>query len=116
MNRYAPRYYILVGEQVVSCSDLMTWAKWFETHDRQVRDTQRDDVRVSTVFLGLDHNHSLHGPPVLFETMVFINGSGGDMERYCTWDEAVEGHERMVAQIFKPTPILTLPTTGDADG
>jgi len=32
----------------------MKWGEWLETADRQVRDTFRDDVRVSTVFLGLD--------------------------------------------------------------
>jgi hypothetical protein len=41
--------------------------------------------------------------------MVFINESGGDMERYATWDEAEAGHARWVAKVFKPTPILTLP-------
>lgn len=109
--------YILVGKQVVSCSDLMTWAEWLETADRHVRDTARDDVRVSTVFLGLDHGFGDDGPPVLFETMVFVNGAEAGCERYCTWDEAEAGHERWVMQVFKPTPILTLlPTTGDADG
>jgi hypothetical protein len=107
--------FILVGRQPVSCSDLMTWAQWYETADRQVADSMQGDVRVSTVFLGLDHGFG-DGPPVLFETMVFINGSGGDMERYCTWDEAVEGHQRMVMQVFKPTPILALPTQGEGDG
>jgi len=79
----------------------MKWGQWFETADRQVRDTFRDDVRVSTVFLGLDHNFDDDGPPVLFETMVFINGSGDEIERYRTWDEAVRGHENMVAEIFR---------------
>ena len=104
--------YILEGHEPVEEPDLIKWGEWFECADRHVRDTFRDDVRVSTVFLGLDHRLR-HGPPVLFETMVFVNGSGDEMERYCTWDEAVEGHERMVAKIFKPTPILSLPTTGD---
>jgi hypothetical protein len=104
--------YILVGHQVVSCSDLMTWARWFETADRCVRDTARDDVRVSTVFLGLDHGFGLdHTPPLLFETMVFVNGTEEGCERYSSWAEAEAGHERWVQQVFKPTPILTLPTT-----
>ena len=111
-------YYILVGKQVVSCSDLMTWGEWFETHDRQVAYTEQDEVRVSTVFLGIDMGFG-DGPPVLFETMVF---RGHDdwreegCERYCTWDEAEAGHKRWVMQVFKATPILALPTTGDADG
>jgi hypothetical protein len=101
--------YILVDHQPVACPDLMTWARWMETADRHVRLTEQDEVTVSTVFLGLDHGWNDNKPPVLFETMVFINESGGDMERYATWDEAEAGHARWVAKVFKPTPILTLP-------
>ena len=103
--------YILKGHKPVKCDDLMWWAWWFQTADRQVRDSMQGDVRVSTVFLGLDHGFG--GRRELFETMVFINGSGGDCERYATWDEAEAGHARWVKQVFKPTPILALPTEGD---
>ena len=103
--------YILDGHKPVLCDDIMTWGRWFETADRQVRDTARDDVRVSTVFLGLDHGFG--GKPELFETMVFVNGASVDCERYCTWDEAEAGHERWVMKVFKATPILALPTSGD---
>jgi hypothetical protein len=102
------RQYILVGHQPVACPDLMTWALWMETADRHVRLTEQDEVTVSTVFLGLDHAWG-EGPPALFETMVFINQSGSDMERYATWDEAEAGHARWVAKVFRPTPILALP-------
>jgi hypothetical protein len=104
--------YILKGHEPVKCDDLMWWAWWFETADRQVRDTARDDVRVSTVFLGLDHGFG--GRKELFETMVFVNGAEEGCERYSTWSEAEEGHERWVMKVFKATPILALPTTGDA--
>ena len=106
--------YILVGHTIVPCPWLLRWARWFETADRHVAESIQGDVRVSTVFLGLDHNHSRHGPPVLFETMVFVNGSSVDCERYCTWDEAEAGHKRWVMQVFKPTPILALPDKGEA--
>ena len=97
------RYYILVGHQPVVCRDLVTWARWMKTADRHVRLTEQDEVSVSTVFLGLDH--SWNSTPELFETMVFINGNGDDMERYATWDEANAGHDRWVAKVFKPTEI-----------
>jgi hypothetical protein len=103
--------YILKGHKPVPV-ELEVWSRWFATADRQVRDTARDDVRVSTVFMGIDHGFG--GPPVLFETMLFVNGSSVDCERYATWDEAAAGHERWVMQVFKATPILTLPTSGDA--
>jgi hypothetical protein len=110
------RQYILVGHQVVSCSDLLTWAHWFETADRHVKLTEQGDVMVSTVFLGLDHGY-LGGDdrlPVVFETMVFQGGHGDDQERYCTWDEAEAGHARWVAKVFKATPILKLPLSEKA--
>jgi len=109
--------YILDGHKPVPCPDLIKWSEWmFAEADRQVADSMQGDVRVSTVFLGLDNSLFGHGPPMLFETMVFVMGAGQDCERYATWDEAEAGHERWVMQVFKPTPILALPTTGDADG
>jgi hypothetical protein len=105
--------YILVGHTPVPCPWLLRWATWFETADRQVAESLQGDVRVSTVFLGLDHSFSDHGPPVLFETMVFIGHDAQDCERYSTWDEAEAGHARWVQQVFKPTPILALPTEGE---
>jgi hypothetical protein len=101
--------YILDGHEAVEEPDLYKWGEWLETNDRHVRDTFRDDVRVSTVFLGLDMNIFSEGPPLLFETMVFVNGVAVDQERYSTWAEAEEGHEKAVAEIFKATPILALP-------
>lgn len=72
------------------------WAMWMETADRVVgRDDieiDGEEVRISTVFLGIDHSFGLGGPPVLFETMIF-NGKHNDyQERYCTLEEAKVGH------------------------
>ena len=47
---------------------------------------------VSTVFLGMDHSFD-GGTPVLFETMIFGGEYDQFQERYCTWDEAEEGHK-----------------------
>ena len=104
--------YILKGHKPVRCHDLMRWAEWYETADRHVADTMQDEVRVSTVFLGLDQGFG--GRPKLFETMLFVNGAEAGVEHYCTWDEAEAGHQRWVKQVFKATPILALPTEGDA--
>ena len=87
--------YILDGKTPVLCDDLLTWAKWFETANRHVAKTEIGDVRISTVFLGLDHSW-VGGPPLLFETLVFGGELDQEQERYSTWDEAEEGHKRMV--------------------
>lgn len=46
----------------------------------------------------------LRGRPLVFETMVFPLNSldEQDMERYSTWEEAKEGHERMCKKWLKP--------------
>jgi hypothetical protein len=51
--------------------DLLTWAKWFEKSERHIGLTCIGPYKISTVFLGLDHNYRHEGPPVLWETMVF---------------------------------------------
>jgi|SRR5262252_1650210 len=88
--------------------DLMLWGRWLEdaTRDRsrivaQDRDEGplRGDIRISTVFLGLDHNFSPHGPPVLWETMVFGGPLDGEMNRYLTRDEAFKGHQEMCKRV-----------------
>ena len=89
--------YILQGKKVVP-ADLMTWAKWFETGDRHVANTAIGDVRVSTVFLGLDHSFG-HGEPLLFETMIF-GGEHNDYQTRCsTWEQAEAQHAEAVALV-----------------
>jgi len=96
--------YILDGHRAVSCPDLETWGRWLETADRVVAQTTvRDGVDVSTVFIGLDHQFG-NGSPLLFETMVFRHGDGQDTDRYSTWDEAVNGHQRMVERVRDEQP------------
>lgn len=67
------------------------------THHR-VGDDTIDGQRVSTVFLQLDHNwwDSSDARPVLFETMIFGGPHHQDMWRYHTWNEAKEGHDKVV--------------------
>jgi hypothetical protein len=104
--------YILDNDHNPVPCDMMTWARMFEESDRHVAETMQGEVRVSTVFLGLDHGFG-EGPPVLFETMVLVDEQAQGRERYCTWAEAEAGHKRWVMEVFKATPILALPTTGD---
>jgi hypothetical protein len=95
--------FILVGRTPVRCENLIGWARWFEK-SRKKRIVAQERVgrfRVSTVFLALDHNFSLKGPPVLFETMVFPLTSLQDVDcdRYSTWEEAEKGHRAMVERV-----------------
>ncbi len=93
--------YILKNRVPVKVHDQYSWGVWFMTSDdRIVAKTMIDDIEVSTVFLGLDHNLFGRGDPVLFETMVFLpDGDNGMMNRYCTWDAATAGHHDIVRRV-----------------
>jgi hypothetical protein len=93
----ASRIYKLDGHRVVACADLLEWAQWFETAERHVAEDAVEGYRVSTVFLGLDHDWQGSGPPVVFESMIFSpDGEAEAMDRYRTWEEAEAGHARML--------------------
>ena len=56
------------------------------------------DVFVSTVWLGINHNHG-SGPPLLYETMIFGGAHDQWQDRYSTRELARLGHERVVAAL-----------------
>ncbi len=93
--------YILNGHEPVPATDIVEWARWFETADRIVRVTELpvQGGRLSTVFLGSDHGFGT-GRPILFETAL-INAAGefDILSRYSTWAEAEAGHEKFVAHL-----------------
>ncbi|KKM77691.1 hypothetical protein LCGC14_1367430 [marine sediment metagenome] len=78
---------------------ILKWGAWFETADRRVAFDSNENYRVSTVFLALNHNFG-DGPPILFETMVFKEGSSHDEDcrRYATQEEAKKGHAELVKE------------------
>lgn len=65
---------------------------------RRVAETEVGDVRISTVFLGVDHGWG-GGPPLLFETMVFGGNYDEYQDRYSSWQDAEEGHARVVRMV-----------------
>lgn len=92
-----PRYYILVDRLPVAV-DMMTWAKWWGPNlvKCQIGDDRFEGCRISTVFLGVDHNFYGKGDPVLFETMIFGGPMDGERWRYSTYTEAERGHAEAV--------------------
>jgi hypothetical protein len=81
----------------------ITRERWSDLHSRpeywRVGLDSVGRTQVSTVWLGIDHGHGGDGPPIIFETMVFVDHEGGDMERYSTEAAALEGHARMVERV-----------------
>ena len=91
----------------------LKWAKWFKANDRTVKKTRLEVteekrftmkekklgfVEVSTVFLGIDHNH-FGGEPLLFETMIFGGENEYEMTRCSTWEEAEAQHNEMIGRL-----------------
>lgn len=110
--------YILNGKHAVPEPDFSRWGAWWRTADRIVQRTHfrvslspdaalfKDHpitgaphtILVSTVFLGMDHNH-FSSPPLLFETMIFGGPWDEEQWRYPTWEEAEAGHQRAIELI-----------------
>ena len=100
--------------------ELLEWAEKFEdeSYKRVALDITNEGIRVSTVWLGLDHGWDTEREdykPLIFESMAFNDQDTHtvqfaphlprhefpadlDQERYSTLEEAVEGHSRMVAK------------------
>lgn len=84
-------------------NDMSTWACAFENFEnRRVAETRTAGVRVSTVFLGLDHRFYDNGPPLVFETMIFGGPYDQYQDRHSSWDDAVLGHRRACLIAFTP--------------
>lgn len=94
--------YELVGKKPVKVDNLSEWGKKY-SDTRRVAQTMVGPYRVSTVFLGIDHNHFRDGPPLLFETMIFDdskvrrrNQELDYQKRFSTWEEAEAGHDKAI--------------------
>jgi hypothetical protein len=107
-SQRSPGYFDRAGRMIT----LAVWA-WLREHP-DYRRVARDEIgpcHVSTVWLGIDHSFG-HGPPVIFETMVFSNAATwnpqmgcyfhedqGVQRRYCTEAQALAGHAETVAAL-----------------
>lgn len=90
-------YILNENKEAVPTEDILEWGCWFESADRRVASTERGDIRVSTVFLGIDHSFR-GGKPLLFETMIFGGPRDGETYRYSTWAEAEAGHRKLIEE------------------
>lgn len=92
------RLYILKGREPVRVHTVGQWGFWFgrSSEQRNVDQTELPGgVRVSTVFVGVDHGFNDDRPPMIFESMIFGGPHDEEMDRCSTWDEAILMHRRM---------------------
>jgi hypothetical protein len=96
-------FFVIDADHNVRPVDTMEeWVHVFDVDNNVVAQTGNDNIFVSTVFLGINHNFGFSEDtrPILFETMIF----GGKMDeyqhRYYTYDEAVAGHNMVCEELF----------------
>lgn len=99
MDEY-PRYYDYDGDPI----SFEVWVELFEARTEnlvrwRVAETDIGDIKVSTVWLGLDHNFMFEGPPLIFESVVFGGALDDEMRRYSTVEEAEKGHWDLVEKV-----------------
>jgi len=92
-----PKFYILDDTQVIECHDIHQWNQWMDDPvNRFVGfNCSADGIAdVSTVFLGFCLAW-LGSTPILFETRVFGGIFDDHAKKYSTWQDAVEGHQKI---------------------
>lgn len=117
-NGHIILFYRPDGTPINTGDDLQDTIEYGTLHEmyHRVAETQIGPYWISTVYLGLDHSYG-HGPPLIFETMIFKDGGGiadsNDeyMDRYATWQQALDGHQNVVgalAAIESTQPVTQL--------
>jgi hypothetical protein len=89
-------YFVLKGKVLVSVS-IVEWAKWIDSKQNVICQTQVGALRVSTTCLGFNHGGA--GVPLYYETMVFPTEAGERQWRYTTYDQALAGHMAIVYRL-----------------
>lgn len=88
-------FYGLMGKQAFLVDDPRTYRSDLSPADYIVAVSGDDDIKVSTVFIGVDTAD--RGKP--FESLVFGGPLDEYEEHYATWEEAEEGHVSLLRRI-----------------
>jgi hypothetical protein len=98
-------WYILDNNHKPVPAHVLLASQWIEDNPNrkivgydELADLNGDDVRVSTVFLGLDRAMPWDEDktPVLWETMIFGGINDQYQERYTSYEDALEGHQNAI--------------------
>ena len=94
-------WYILKNKVPVKVDDFMEFAIWSQDRSNMiVEQTEIGNIKISTVFLGIDHSY-IGGEPILFETMIFGGKHDQYQQRYRFHNEAVKGHKHACNKVLK---------------
>ena len=88
-------WYILDENNKPVESSTTEYYMWEEENPtkRIVKQDTIGDIRISTVFLGLDHSYN-SDKPILWETMIFGGKQDQYQERYSSYEDALIGHQK----------------------
>ena len=94
-----PLFYILDGK-IPKPASLKEWTEHFQNPGKRFicYDVLAGGVTVSTIFKGLVSNAK--GPPDVFETRILGGEHDNYINRYCTYEEAEQGHEDAVNMVL----------------
>jgi hypothetical protein len=97
-------------------TDVREWAQRLEKNDRRIAQSTLwfGLVWISTVWLGIDHDwdwmakhpDEANPAPLQFETMVFIRGNGGYMQRWRYREQAEAGHNVVKREMMNPIKLF----------
>jgi hypothetical protein len=101
------RYILDEHDNPQPCEDLIEWGRFLEDRNRcrvahdmdEGNEADGTRVRVSTMFLGLNHRLVGEGPPILWETLVIGGVLNMEMDRYTSREAALRGHQAMCQRV-----------------
>lgn len=91
------KWYILSVDNKPVAVSITEAVQWMEDNPERkaVKQDHIDDKFVSTVFLGLDHSWN-NKELILWETMIFGGEHDQYQERYSSYEDALEGHQKAI--------------------
>jgi len=97
--------YILINGKPSYEPDTLKFKKWCQQHNTTVAEHtfnmgMKNEITVSTVFMGKIVKHDRQRNPMFWETVVFENDSE-QCEQYVSEQQARDGHNRIVAGVMK---------------
>jgi hypothetical protein len=92
-------YYFLNEDHSYRPCSNEEWGSQFSNFEKRCVSKEKvNEWEVSTIWFGLNMNIFSQTNPLVFETMVFKDDNYIEIyhDRYSTWDEAVEGHQKAI--------------------
>lgn len=91
------RYWILKDRKPFNVKDRNVWAQWSLSGQTIVCVSKIDEKEITTKFFGKSQKKG--DPPALFFTKIEGEEEYFKPSYYLTWDEAVEGHSKVLNQV-----------------